>query len=82
VVTLETNVPSAEVWFVVQALPGLVSDSDGETLTLPATVGLTEYEGRLGRTLAVTALPGIEGDIDPDTRTDERFRVTVRVSAP
>lgn len=80
--SLETDVPADEVWFVVQALPGLEPDSDGETLTLPATVELTEVGAVVGRTLVVTALPGIAGDIDPDLRTDERFEATIHVGAP
>ena len=36
--------------------------------------------GALARTIVVTALPGLERDIDPDTRSDERFAVTLRVT--
>jgi hypothetical protein len=77
-VTLESGVADSEVWWVVQALPGVTAGSDGETLRLPAAVTLSDEGGRRARTLAVTALPGTERDIDPDTRTDERFPVTIR----
>lgn len=67
--------PDARVRWVVQALPGLDSTSDGETLDLssgPATVFFTAG-GR--RTIVITALP--EPGDDPDERTGERFPVTL-----
>jgi hypothetical protein len=78
-VSLESAVPADDVQWVVQALPG--SDgSDGELLSLPAGVALVASGGRWARTLAVTALPGMTWDIDPDERTDARFAATLRVS--
>lgn len=71
--------PGDDVTWIVQALPGAVAGSDGETLTLPARVALVDGEGRRARTLAITALPGMGRDIDPDTRTDERFALTIGV---
>lgn len=77
---LETQVPRGAVQWVVQALPGGAPGSDGEVLSLPAEVALVIDGDRRARTLVVTALPGIEGDVDPEARTDERFAATLRVT--
>lgn len=76
-VALETP-DGGRVRWVVQAVPGLVGESDGETLDLsagPAPLQLTA-DGR--RTLVITALPAGEDDVDE--RTDARFPVTVLLS--
>jgi len=80
IVTLETRVAAQEVHWVVQALPGAEPGTDGELLTMPAEVALLPDDDKRARTLVVTALPGLEHDVDPDTRTDARFEATVRVA--
>lgn len=80
VIALDTRVAPGAVQWVVQALPGDAPGSDGEVLALPAEVALLAQGSRRARTLVVTALPGIEGDVDPEARTDERFEATLRVS--
>ena len=65
-VTVSLVDPSPNARFVVQAVPGLEPDSDGEFLDLssgPKTLRL-DAEGK--RTLIVVALPN--GDDDPDAR--------------
>ncbi len=78
-VSLQTTVDAAVVQWVVQVVPGVVAGSDGAMLTPPERVALTDVGGRVMRTVAITALPGIDRDIDPDERTDERFTVTLIV---
>lgn len=78
-VSLQTTVAAGDVHWIVQLLPGVVAGSDGELVRLPADVPLTDVGGRIMRTIAVTALPGIDQDIDPDTRTDDRYSTTITV---
>lgn len=78
-VSMTTNVPAGDVHWVVQFLPGVSDGSDGDMRRLPAEVPLTNYQGRVMRTIAVTALPGVDQDIDPDERTDDRYTVTIKV---
>src|SRR6218665_1071326 len=65
--------------FVVQAVPGLTPDSDGETLDLstgPKEVRLAA-DGK--RTLIVTVLP--TGAYDPDTRENTRYPFSLSLTA-
>jgi hypothetical protein len=64
---------SAEVRWVVQALPGRQAGSDGDLLDVASDpIRVEALGGR--RVLALTALP--LGDYDPDTRDDRRYPVT------
>ncbi|MFO0744751.1 MAG: hypothetical protein U1F43_03620 [Myxococcota bacterium] len=68
----------ADVQWVVQALPGRTAGSDGELVDLSRGAGLvTLVDGR--RTLVVTALPGSDASSDPDDRSDDRYKVKLRV---
>ncbi len=78
--SLQTTVAAADVQWVVQVVPGIAPGSDGDLLSLPERVALTDVGGRIMRTVAITALPGIDRDIDPDERTNERFTVTLTVA--
>ncbi|KYG05337.1 hypothetical protein BE21_41365 [Sorangium cellulosum] len=61
--------------FVVQAVPGLTPDSDGELLDLSSGPAPLELAADGKRTLVVTALP--TGPYDPDTRGEQRYPFTV-----
>ncbi|WP_437821691.1 hypothetical protein [Sorangium sp. So ce1078] len=61
--------------FVVQAVPGLTPDSDGEILDLSSGPAALELAADRKRTLVVTVLP--TGPYDPDTRGEERYPFTV-----
>ena len=66
-----------EALWVLQAVPGLDDESDGELIDLvdgSATVELDD-EGR--RTLVLTLVPS--GENDPDTRSDRRYAVTLAI---
>ncbi|MDC0710053.1 hypothetical protein POL68_16375 [Stigmatella sp. ncwal1] len=57
--------------FVVQAVPGLTPDSDGEILDLSVGAKPLKFPADQRRTLIVTVLP--TGDYDPDLRDAERY---------
>ncbi|WNG46026.1 hypothetical protein F0U60_19340 [Archangium minus] len=64
--------------FVVQAVPGLTPDSDGEFLELSSGPKELKFAADQKRTLIVTALP--TGDYDPDLRTNDRYPFSIVVS--
>ncbi|HZH78499.1 MAG TPA: hypothetical protein VEY88_20900 [Archangium sp.] len=64
--------------FVVQAVPGLTPDSDGEFLELSSGPKQLKFAADQRRTLIVTALP--TGPYDPDLRTEERYPFSIVVS--
>ncbi|MCP3063751.1 hypothetical protein LXT21_33750 [Myxococcus sp. K38C18041901] len=64
--------------FVVQAVPGLTPDSDGETLDLASGPKLLRFAADSTRTLIVTVLP--TGPYDPDLRDEERYPFSVVLS--
>jgi len=78
-VSMTTAVPAGDVHWVVQFLPGVSDGSDGDMRRLPVDVPLTDVGGRVMRTIAITALPGVDQDIDPDERTNDRYTVTIKV---
>ena len=61
--------------FVVQAVPGLSDDSDGELLDLATGPKLLKFTASGTRTLIVTVLP--TGAYDPDLREDTRYPFTI-----
>ncbi|WP_437872125.1 hypothetical protein [Sorangium sp. So ce363] len=63
--------------FVVQAVPGLTPDSDGEILDLSSGSAELKLAADGKRTLVVTALP--TGAYDPDARGEERYPFTLIV---
>lgn len=64
--------------FVVQAVPGLTADSDGEVLDLSAGPKLLEFAADQKRTLIVTILP--TGPYDPDLRDETRYPFTINLA--
>jgi hypothetical protein len=65
--------------FVVQAVPGLTPDSDGETLDLSKGPQEVRFPVDGKRTLIVTVMP--TGAYDPDTRDNARHPFTLRLTA-
>ncbi len=64
--------------FVVQAVPGLTSDSDGEILELSSGPKPLKLAANQSRTLIVTALP--TGPYDPDSRGEDRYPFSIILS--
>ena len=64
--------------FVVQAVPGLTPDSDGEVLDLSAGPARLRFPADGQRTVIVTALP--TGPYDPDERENTRYPFTLVLS--
>ncbi|AKQ66354.1 hypothetical protein A176_003266 [Myxococcus hansupus] len=65
--------------FVVQAVPGLSPDSDGETLDLASGPKRLRFAPDSTRTLIVTVLP--TGPYDPDLRDEDRYPFSMVLSA-
>lgn len=61
--------------FVVQAVPGLNTNSDGEILDLASGPQLLSFPADKKRTLIITALP--TGPYDPDTRSEDRYPFSI-----
>jgi hypothetical protein len=64
--------------FVVQAVPGLTPDSDGEVLELSSGTKPLKFAADQKRTLIVTVLP--TGPYDPDLRTEDRYPFSIVLS--
>lgn len=64
--------------FIIQAVPGLTPDSDGEILDVVSGKKTVKFPADHQRTLIVTALP--TGPYDPDLRTEERYPFTLVLS--
>lgn len=64
--------------FVVQAVPGLTPDSDGELLNLSSGPQQLRFAADQRRTLIVTVVP--TGPYDPDLRTEERYPFSIVLS--
>jgi hypothetical protein len=64
--------------FVVQAVPGLTPDSDGEVLELSAGTKPLRFPADQQRTLIVTVVP--TGPYDPDLRGPERYPFSLVLS--
>ncbi|MDY7231041.1 hypothetical protein [Hyalangium rubrum] len=64
--------------FVVQAVPGLTPDSDGEILDLASGPKPLEFAADQRRTLIVTVVP--TGTYDPDLRSNDRHPFSVALS--
>jgi hypothetical protein len=64
--------------FVVQAVPGLTPESDGETLDLSSGPKQLRFAADQRRTLIVTVMP--TGPYDPDLRTEERYPFSIILS--
>ncbi|WP_224368428.1 hypothetical protein [Hyalangium versicolor] len=70
--------PNLKIRFVVQAVPGLTPDSDGETLDLSSGPQVLKFAADQKRTLIVTALP--TGSYDPDLRDEARYPFSIVIS--
>ena len=64
--------------FIVQAVPGLTPDSDGELLDLTSGPKTLKFPADRHRTLVVTVLP--TGTYDPDTRDETRYPFVIALS--
>lgn len=64
--------------FVVQAVPGLTPDSDGELLDLSSGPKPLRLAADQSRTLIVTAIP--TGPYDPDLRSEARYPFSIVLS--
>ncbi|QRO02640.1 hypothetical protein JRI60_23300 [Archangium violaceum] len=69
---------AAQRRFVVQAVPGLTPDSDGEILDLSSGPKQLRFAADQRRTIIVTALP--TGPYDPDLRDETRYPFSIVVS--
>jgi hypothetical protein len=76
-VTLQAQLKPG-VRFVVQAVPGLTADADGETLDLSSGPKQLRLTANQSRTLIVTAVP--TGPYDPDLRTEDRHPFSIILS--
>ncbi|EPX55556.1 hypothetical protein D187_009167 [Cystobacter fuscus DSM 2262] len=65
--------------FIVQAVPGLTPDSDGEVLDLSTGPKELKFAADQKRTLIVTVVP--TGDYDPDLRTEDRHPFSIVLAA-
>ncbi|XXF81189.1 hypothetical protein P2318_15920 [Myxococcaceae bacterium GXIMD 01537] len=70
--------PDAKRRFVVQAVPGLTPDSDGEILDLSSGPKQLKFAADQRRTLIITAMP--TGPYDPDLRDEARYPFSIIVS--
>ncbi|HYO68021.1 MAG TPA: hypothetical protein VEU33_18280, partial [Archangium sp.] len=78
-VYVSLNAPSdAGRRFVVQAVPGLTPDSDGELLELSSGPKELKFAADQKRTLIVTVLP--TGPYDPDLRSEDRYPFSIVLS--
>lgn len=64
--------------FVVQAVPGLTSGSDGEVLDLASGPKLLKFATDQKRTLIVTVMP--TGPSDPDLRDETRYPFAINIA--
>jgi hypothetical protein len=76
-VSLEAPI-DLKVRFVVQAVPGLTPDSDGELLDLASGPKELKFAADQKRTLIVTAMP--KGVYDPDLRDETRHPFSIVLS--
>jgi hypothetical protein len=76
-VSIEAPVDSTRR-FVVQAVPGLTADSDGELLDLSSGPKQLRFAGEQRRTLIVTVMP--TGPYDPDLRDEARYPFSIVLS--
>ncbi len=71
---------NAQRRFVVQAVPGLTPDSDGEFLELSSGPKQLKFAADQRRTLIVTVLPPEGSTYDPDLRTNDRYPFSLVLS--
>lgn len=72
--------PDPAVKWVVQAVPGIVAGSDGETVDVSSGAARVPFASDGTRTLIVTALPATASGFDPDFQTAFRYPVSVRIT--
>jgi hypothetical protein len=71
--------PDPAVRWVVQAVPGVVGGSDGETVDLSSGTAQVSFASNGARTLIVTALPALASAFDPNRQTAIRYPVSVMI---
>lgn len=67
------------VKWVVQAVPGVIVGSDGETVDVSSGAARIPFASDGSRTLIVTALPASASGFDPNYQTAFRYPVSVRI---
>ncbi|MFL5346222.1 MAG: hypothetical protein ACJ8AT_15640 [Hyalangium sp.] len=77
-VSLEVPAGAPQRRFIVQAVPGLTPDSDGEVLELSSGPKQLKFAADNHRTLIVTAMP--TGAYDPDLRDEMRYPFSIVLS--
>ena len=68
------------VKWVVQAVPGVVAGSDGETVDVSSGAVRIPLASDGARTLIVTALPASASGFDPNNQTAFRYPLSVRIT--
>ena len=68
--------PAPGVKWVIQAVPGLTPDSDGDVLELHNGQGVVNFGNLPERTLILTALPA-NGVLDPDPVPTQKLAFTL-----
>lgn len=68
------------VRWVIQAVPGIVEGSDGETVDLSSETARILFASDGSRTLIITALPALASGFDPNFQTAFRYPVSVRIT--
>lgn len=67
------------VKWIVQAVPGLNPESDGENIDLTPGSARILFTSAGARTLILTVLPKVDSDFDPDDQTDIRYPVSLTI---
>lgn len=75
-VTFNFGSPAPGVKWVIQAVPGLTPDSDGDTIELRNGQGVINFGNLPERTLILTALPA-NGILDPDLVPTQKLAFTL-----
>jgi hypothetical protein len=70
------------VHWVVQAMPGITPDSDGDVLEYVDGVYTIDFGTLDRRTLAFTALPLSDEGYDPENRTPDRHGISLMLNLP
>ena len=74
------NQPDPTVRWVVQAVPGVVNGSDGETVDLSSGTARVSFTSKGFRTVIVTALPASPSAFDPNHQTAIQYPVSAGIT--
>lgn len=72
--------PNPAVRWVVQAVPGVIAGSDGETVDISSGPARIMFGSDGSRTLIITTLPASASGFDPNYQTAFRYPVSVRIT--